>query len=139
MRNVFFASVMCIFAAGCTQQFDSYVGPMNPTLGPQVASDMAQFVNGRIKPIDGPIQIEQPDGDQSIGPILVENLQSFGFTVVKTGAAKHKIRYAANTLGGDVIARVSIDGVDGARMYRENPPAGLMPLGPFTVVKRGAE
>lgn len=139
MRKILFASALCIFAGGCTQQFDSYVGPMDATLGPQVAADMAQFVSGRIKPIDGPIQVEQPDGDEAVGPNLLINLQSYGFTIVKTGAAKHKIRYAANTLGADVIVRVSVDSADGARMYRDKPLVGLTPLGPFTVVKRGGE
>lgn len=126
------------FLSACSQQFPSYVGPMDPFFGPQVASDMAQFISARIKPTDGPVQVEQPSGDETVGPSLLTELQSHGFTVVAVGG-KHKIRYAANTLGTDVIARVSVDSADGARMYRDKPLSGLTPLGPFTVVKRGAE
>jgi hypothetical protein len=134
MRAVLLASVSCV--AACSAQFESYVGPMNAELGPQVAADMAQFISGRIKPGDGPVQVEQPDGDEAVGPSLLADLQSTGFTVIKSGG-KHRIRYAANTLGGDVIARVSVDSADGARMYRDKPVVGLTPLGPFTVVRRG--
>ena len=135
MRTVFLMTVLGLTA--CSDgQFQGYVGPLDPDLGPQVASDMTRFVSGRIKPSDGPIQIEQPDGDQSVGPNLVEDLQSSGFTIVKTGG-KHRVRYAANALGADVVARISVDGAEGARMYRDQPAAGLTPLGPFSVVVRG--
>jgi hypothetical protein len=109
---------------------------MNADLGPQVAADMAQFISGRIKPGDGPVQVEQPDGDEAVGPNLLADLQSEGFTIVRFGG-KHRIRYAAKALAGDVIARVSVDGADGARMYRNKPMIGLTPLGPFTVMRRG--
>src|ERR1700722_16216379 len=102
MRTAVLAITLCLAACN-TGQYAGYVGPLDPELGAPIALDMTRFVNGRIKPSDGPIQIEQPVGDQSVGPNLVEDLQSSGFTVVKTGG-KHRVRYAANALGADVVA-----------------------------------
>lgn len=135
MRRILLLSGLVLY--GCTEpQFQTYVGPIDPSLGPQVAFDMTRFVSGRIKPGDGPIQLEKPDGDQAVGPNLAEDLQSAGFKIVSTGG-KHHVRYAANVLGDDVVARISVDGADGARMYSNQPSAGLTPMGPFSVLVRG--
>ena len=134
MRPVLLASVLCV--AACSDTYPSYVGPIDPTVAPRIASDMAAFVSMRIKPAGGPIEIEQPSGDQSIGPLLASDLRDEGFRVVNIGGS-HRVRYAANAVGGNVMARISVDRADGARLYDDKPVIGLSPLGPFSVTEIG--
>ncbi len=133
MRGLILASALCLGACA-TGHYASHVGPIDPQLAPQVANDMAVFVRGRIKPADGPVQIDQPTGDQSVGPLLVASLRESGFTIT-AGRAKHRVRYAAANLGDDVMLRVSVDAADGARLYHDKPGSGLLPLGPFSVTE----
>src|SRR3978361_1176334 len=102
MRNITVFSALLLLCACETGSYASYVGPLDPKLAPQVAADMAAFVTTRIKPTDGPIQLEQPSADQSVGPILSDDLRASGFIVVQT-AGKHRIRYAASTFRGDIM------------------------------------
>lgn len=134
MRLVLLTSVVCL-AACSTGTYPAYVGSIDPTVAPQIAGDMATFVSMRIKPTGGPIQIEQPSGDQSIGP-LASDLRENGFSVVSIGG-KHRVRYAANSVGANIMARISVDRADGARLYEDKPPVGLSPLGPFSVTEIG--
>ncbi len=133
MRGFIIASVLCVSA--CTSGYSSYVGPIDPIIAPQVAAGMAAFIQARIKPTDGAIHIDQPAGDQSVGPALASDLQDNGF-VISNGNAKHRIRYEAAKLGDDVMVRVSVDGADAARLYH-NRPTGLVALGPFSVTEVG--
>ena len=134
MRPVLLASVLCL--AACSGTYPSYVGPIDPAVAPQIAADMATFVSMRIKPAGGPIEIEQPSGDQSIGPLLATDLRDEGFQIVNLGA-KHRVRYAANAVGANVMARISVDRADGARLYEDKPAFGLSALGPFSVTEIG--
>ena len=134
MRNIVAVSAFFCLSACATPQYASYVGPLDPHLAPQVAGDMAAFVRARIKPTDGAIQIERPDGDLAIGPALAADLQADGFDITQ-GRATHRVRYAASMLSGDVMVRVSVDRSDAARLYRDKPGSGLRPLGPFSVTE----
>jgi hypothetical protein len=134
MRNIAVFSALICLSACEIGSYPSYVGPLDPQLAPQVAADMAAFVTTRIKPADGSIQIEQPSADQSVGPILTDDLRASGFTVVPAGG-KHRIRYAASAFNGDIMTRISIDHADAARLYGNKPGAGLAPLGPFSVTE----
>ena len=134
MRLVFLVSALCVTA--CTGTYTSYVGPIDPAVAPQIASDMATFVSMRVKPSAGPIEIEHPAGDQSIEPLLATDLQNEGFHVVSLGG-KHRVRYAANAVGANVMARISVDRADGARLYQDKPGIGLSALGPFSVTEIG--
>jgi hypothetical protein len=133
MRNALLASVLCV-AACARGEYASYVSPLSSEQAPQIAADMAGFVNARIRPGDGSVQIEQADGDQAVGPNLVADLKGEGFTVVSSGG-KHRIRFAAGPLGDEIMARISVDRADGARLYGHMPNIGLSPRGPFSVTE----
>ncbi len=133
MRSLIIASALCVSA--CASSFSSYVGPIDPLIAPQVAAGMAAFVQARIKPADGTVRIDQPDDDQTVGPALASDLRDSGF-VIANGSTKHCIRYEAAKLGDDVMVRVSVDGVDAARLYHTRP-TGLVALGPFSVTEIG--
>jgi hypothetical protein len=136
MRPFILASVLLISACAA-ESYPSYVGPIDPIFAPQVADDMAGFVRTQIKAKDGSVQIEQPAGDLIVGPLLSADLKESGYTIVTNGG-KHRIRYAAATLDStDVMARVSVDRADAARLYRDRPVVGLSPLGPFTLTEIG--
>ncbi len=56
MRRILLLTALAL--SSCAEpQFQTYVGPIDPSLGPQVAFDMTRFVSGRIKPGDGPVLI----------------------------------------------------------------------------------
>jgi len=133
MRNALLASIL--FLSACSNgQYTSYVVPLSPEQAPQIAADLAGFVNARIRPGDGSIQIEQAAGDQAVGPDLVSDLKGDGFNVVSSGG-KHRIRFAAGPFGDEIMARISVDRADGARLYGHMPNIGLSPRGPFSVTE----
>jgi hypothetical protein len=136
MRQRLLLAVLGLAACTPPQYAASVSTPIDPALGQQIAFDMARFVGARIRPGQGPIDIEPVVGDEAVGPNLADSLKAAGFRIVDRGG-KHHIRYAASMIDGDVITRISVDTSDGARMYTNRPKAGLTPEGPFTVVERG--
>jgi hypothetical protein len=136
MRHYLLLAVLGLAACTPPQYVASVSSPIDPALGQQIAFDMTRFVSARIKPAQGPIDIEPVVGDEAVGPNLTDSLKAAGFKVIDRGG-KHHIRYAASMIDGNVITRITVDNADGARMYTNRPNAGLTPEGPFTVVTRG--
>jgi hypothetical protein len=134
MRPLLLLSVLCLPA--CTPSYTSYVGPIDARFAPKIADEMAAFVGQRVRPDGGSLCIDGPANDTTVAPFLAPALQDLGFRIVAS-ACRHRVRYAASTLGGDVMIRVSVDNADGARLYRDKVQTGLAPLGPFSVTETG--
>ncbi|MCP3468617.1 conjugal transfer protein TrbH [Bradyrhizobium sp. CCGUVB23] len=103
-----------------------------------IAGDMVTKFAEQVGPGDGTI-ILKPDGTP-FGQALVTSLKSWGYAVAtdqKTGAEKTiPLAYVLEFYDGQVLARLSTDGVELGRAYSATA-AGASPASPVSVMQRG--
>lgn len=144
MRRLVLLSVLGVPLAGCASfgggalMTSSAPADLSGPAASAIAGDMVTKLAEQVGPGSGTI-ILKPDGTP-FGQALQTSLKSWGYAVAtdqKTGAEKTiPLAYVLESYDGQVLARLSTDGVELGRAYSATA-AGASPASPLSIMQRG--
>jgi hypothetical protein len=132
------AAVAMLALAGCARgDFGrSYVGPLEASQAPLLASGIVDYVARKVPGTRRPIQVMAED--KALTPFVVQGLTDRGYRVIDRrtpdvpAAGAHTLAYAVSPEGREVYVRVFLDRTDAARLYAVNATGKVEAAGPYT-------
>jgi hypothetical protein len=117
----------------------SWVEPLAAKDAPRLVMVIGDLVQQRLPPAGATLVVEPPQFGQSDNPVatqLAETLRRKGYALAEpaqAGADAHRLRYVITRRGGDVLLRVSLNGIEASRLLARGKSGELESPAPFAI------